>query len=48
MKHVSNKMHGPKHTFIKDMSMQRPPLGANVWPSIDVAPPYGTIGTCTK
>lgn len=28
------------------MSMQTPPFGDNVWPSMDVAPPYGTIGTC--
>lgn len=28
------------------MSMQTPPLGDKVWPSIEVAPPYGTIGTC--
>lgn len=34
------------HTFIKVMSMQTPPLGDSVWPSIDVAPPYGMIGTC--
>lgn len=27
------------HTFINDMSMQTPPLGDKVWPSIDVAPP---------
>jgi len=33
------------HTFINDMSMHTPPFGARVWPSIDVAPPYGTIGT---
>lgn len=27
------------------MSMQTPPFGDKVWPSIDVAPPYGTMGT---
>lgn len=33
------------YTFIKVMSMQTPPLGDKVCPSMDVAPPYGTIGT---
>jgi len=34
------------YTCISDMSMQTPPWGDKVCPSIDVAPPYGTIGTC--
>lgn len=34
-----------KYTFIMVMLMQTPPLGDKVCPSIDVAPPYGTIGT---
>lgn len=32
-------------TFILDMSMHTPPWGAKVCPSMEVAPPYGTIGT---
>lgn len=32
-------MHRNFHTFICVMSMQTPPLGDKVWPSIEVAPP---------